>query len=117
MFRIQKSTTARYTATLKDELGAVVPGSTLTALTLTVYDVDTSQILNARDAQDALNTNGVSVDEQGNLVWTIAPADTAIITASKSSERHRAVFAFSWGNGKRAWHRVDLQVDNESVVP
>jgi hypothetical protein len=46
-----------------------IPGSTLTTLTLTLYCEDADlTIVNSRDSQNVLQTNGVTVDEFGALV-------------------------------------------------
>lgn len=113
---VLERTSARYSGTLKDELGNVVPGANLTALLLTLYDLETGTVLNSRSAQNVLNANGVTVDGSGVVVWLMDPADNAIVTTGRSSERHRAVFDIQWGTGKRSVHRIDIQVDNETVV-
>lgn len=109
-----KGSTGLMTGILRDELGAVVPLASLTALTITLTDIDTGQIINTRNAQNALNTNNVTVDSGGNLAWTLQPADNVIITATTELERHRVKFEWAWSLGTKAGkHIEDFQVENE----
>lgn len=112
-FTITEKTSGQYTADLVDELGVAVPGANLTTLILTLYDLDTDTIVNGRNGQNVLNANGVTVDVAGHLVWTIAPADTTMVTAASGSERHRAIFVATWNGGAKSlpWE-VELVVQN-----
>jgi hypothetical protein len=110
---IPEGSSARYTATLLDELGAGVPAASLTTLTLTLYDDKTGAIINGRNAQNVLNANGVSVDASGNLVWAITPADTPIVTDTLQTETHYAVFKATWSSGAKGLsHAAPLTVTN-----
>ena len=60
---VNEKITARYTADIQDHEENAIAGSSLTTLTLTLYDKVTGTVINSRDNQDVLNTNGVSVDE------------------------------------------------------
>jgi hypothetical protein len=68
--------------------------------------------LNGRDAQNVLNANGVTIDDSGNLVWTLAPADNAIVSPGADLERHRAVFDVQWSSTRRLVHEVEILVRN-----
>ena len=100
--QIFEQSSADLTATLlqdSDDPQSVVPGSSLLSLTLTLYDVETGQIINQRDNQDVLNTNQVTVDENGLLTWYMQPEDTIIVTDElppDSTEQHIALFTFTW---------------------
>lgn len=98
---VNASTTARYTGLLVDETGASVPASILTMLTLSLIDAVTGAIVNNRDAQSVLNQNGVTVDENGNLVWELTPADTAILDHTHASEKRQAIFIATWASGAK----------------
>lgn len=117
MYDVVERTSGIYTATLKDQADAVVPASTLATLTLTLYNVADLSIINSRNAQDVLNTNGVAVSEEGVLTWTIAPADNAIVNAARASELHKAVFVATWDTTKQMVHEVDIRVKNVGKVP
>lgn len=117
MFDVTEKTSALYEATLQDEAGVAVAGSSLATLTLTLYDVATGTILNSRNAQNVLNLNGVTVSEAGALAWTMVPADNAITTTSRSYELHRAVFIATWDTTKQMVHEVEIRVRNIGKVP
>lgn len=116
-FNVPEQTSALYTATLVDETGAVVPGTSLLTLTLTLYDKTTGGILNSRNAQNVLNANGVTIDANGLVSWTIAPADSLIITNTNDVETHIALFQATWGGGAKALKfEVTLLVKNLGMV-
>lgn len=107
-FRVHERTTPRYTATLKDETGAVVPGSALSALRLTLYNLGSGAIINTRDDQNVLGTstavNGVTVSEAGLLTWDLDEADLAIQSARVpvgGVERHVALFTWVYDGTRR----------------
>lgn len=101
--QVPEKSTARITGVLKDEAGNVITAASLTTLTLTLYVLGfPSQIVNSRDAQNVLNANGVTVDASGNLVWTMTPADNAIIDVTNDVETHIALFQWTWNAGAKA---------------
>jgi hypothetical protein len=110
--RARERTSGSYTATLRDENGAVVPGSVLTSLTLTFTDVRTGEVINGRTAQNVLNANGVTVNESGVMTWTMSAADNQIIGVGLASERHVARFTAQWGVAKQVVHEVAFEVEN-----
>jgi hypothetical protein len=109
---INEETTGRYTATLYDETGAVVDGTAMTTLTLSLYDKKTGATINSRSAQNALNANGVTVTSAGALTWTISTDDTVIV-GRQSRERHVALFIGTWSSGTKTFtHPVEMDVVN-----
>ena len=118
-FHQLERTTGSFRGVLTDHLGDPIPGSVLDTLTLTLYDTDSAQtILNGRNDQDVLNTNGVTVDEDGNLVWEIAALDNIINRSALTFERHVALFEWTWANGERfGKHEAIVVVRNLSKVP
>lgn len=116
--QMNERTSGVYTATIVDAAQQPVPGSNLEQLTLTLYDLVTKAVINSRNAQNVLNTNGVTVDGNGLLTWTIAPADNPIITAGKLLEAHRAVFHGTWASGSREYtYQMEIQVTNLYSIP
>jgi hypothetical protein len=117
-FSVRERTSGVYSATLRDEAGAVIPDATLESLTLSRYVTGSGAVVNNRDQQDVLNTNDVTVDSSGTLTWAVRPADNAIVgTHGRRFERHRAVFQFTWSSGtKRGWHAVEFLVQSERAV-
>lgn len=128
--RAMEGSTPRFWATLRDEMGALIQASSLTSLSLTLYDVATKRILNSRDSQNVLNINNVTVynslqsgtDEDGksityNLLWQLQPLDTAIVRPGKAVEVHAAEFVWTWDSGaRRGVHREYLQVANVEAI-
>ena len=117
--RVRERSSGRYTCSIKDETEVAIPASSIATLTLTLYDVATGTILNARDAQDVLNANNVTIDSNGNLIWLVQPADHAVVsTRPNTIERHRGVFRYTWVDGvtKSDWHAVEFLVEAEPEV-
>lgn len=117
-FDTLEQTTPRFTATLVAEDGVTpIPGSTLTTLTLTLYaDNDDLTIINGRDHQNVLQTNGVTVDEFGLLTWTLSQADQAVLDDALSFERHIALFEWTWPTNRAGKFEFVLVVGNLAKV-
>ncbi len=117
---VREACTALYTATLQDETHTAIPGSSLTTLTLTLYDQASGSILNSRNRQNVLNANNVTVTEAGVLAWTMQPADNAIVNLSVAAgarERHVALFEWTWAAGAKAGkYEVFFDVQNLTKV-
>lgn len=116
---INERTTARYTALAVDETEEPIPASSLSTLTLTLYDKASGEIINGRQAQDALNANGVSVDESGNVEWIITPDDTPVVGTPRPGlvETHIALFEWTWAGGTKAGkHELELLVKQIAKV-
>jgi len=62
IFEVPELSTPVYRSALIDDLGEPVQGALLTTLTLTVLQEYTLAVVNGRDGQDVLNTNGVTID-------------------------------------------------------
>ena len=100
--RYKPNSTATFSATILDAAGATVGSSSLTSATLTLKRGST--VINVRDGQSVLNSNNVSINSTGGLVWSVQVADVA---ASSRCE-HRAEFAFTTTGGETitATHRM-----------
>lgn len=117
-YSVLERVSVKYTATIKDEAGTAIPGSALTALTLTLYSVHSGTIVNSRNDQNVLNANGVTVDEAGLLTWIMDPLDNQVLDTAFAYERHRALFEWTWSGGTKAGkHEVDFLVQNLGQVP
>lgn len=90
-----------YSATITDPSEAAIPLSKVDTLVLTLVDLDSDTVINSRDNQDVLNANDVTYNEQGELVWTIRPADNAIVgdVCAGKAQRHLATFELTWTDG------------------
>ncbi len=99
-FQVNRDTTATFTGTLTDASGTVVPSASLTALTLTLYDLNTRSvasgygIINNRNLQNVLNANNVTVNAQGVVTFSMVVADNPCI-GTQPQERHRMVWRWS----------------------
>ena len=114
---IPERSSAKVTFTLKDENGSVVPGSSLTTFTLTLYPTtDSTTTINSRNDQNVLNVNGVTVDSQGVVIWLVDPADNAIIDTDLTVENHIALFEWTWGSGKAGRHEILMTIQNLTLV-
>lgn len=115
---IDAGETAVYSGVVTNGVGAPLPASSLDSLTLTLTDAATGAVVNARDAQNALNANGVTVGAAGELVWTMTPQDTALLAASPApdaTELRVAVFRWTWDAGAGVGsHRITFRVRNVS---
>ena len=109
-FHVRESSSARLTATIKDETETAIPAASIDTLTLELYDQrthldspgSTAAIINGRAGQDILNANGCVVDSSGNLTLTLKPADNVIVNAGQSSERHVALLKWTYAAGLKA---------------
>lgn len=117
-FDVLERITVRYRATLIDDNGTAVPGTSLTTITLTVYDKSTGNILNNRNDQNVLNQNNVTIDSNGLLEWIVQPEDLAIVNTNHANEIHVALFEWTWQSGTRSGkHEMELIVKNLTKVP
>jgi hypothetical protein len=109
-FHARESSSSRLEAVIKDEDEVAIPAASLGTLTLMLYDQitelaspgSTAAIINSRNRQSVLNANGGTVDASGNMVMTFTPADNEIRHTSRSSERHVALFEYSYAGGLKA---------------
>lgn len=117
IFPVPERATQKFTATVKDENGAAIPGASLTTLTLTLYETTTQQIINGRDAQNVLNANGVTVDSAGLLTWVMAPLDNQHLGLARP-ELHVALFEWTYDSGnKRGQHEVGFSIIDSPFSP
>ena len=58
IYDIDEKVTGVYSFTIKDENSVAIPGASLTGLTLTLRSAASGVVVNARNAQNALNVNG-----------------------------------------------------------
>jgi len=110
--RLDEKTIAKYKATITDEDQAAIASSSLSTLTLTLYDVETGTIINSRNGQNILNANNVIIDSDGLLTWTIQAADNEIVGTRRRAgqyEKHVALFEYTWSS-KASKHELILEI-------
>lgn len=123
-FPIDEQESGSYIATITDDTGAMLPGSVLVTLKLSLFVVrqDGSITYIRGPQQNVLNVNQVDVFDvlqtlpdgrTYNLRWRIQPADTTLVEALPY-ERHQFVFEWGWPSGQGK-HPAVLVVRN--LVP
>lgn len=119
VYEVKEQTTPKYTATLRDDAGAVLPAASVVTFTLTLYVIKTDGTIayvNSRNAQNVLNTNNVTLDAAGLVTWSVQVADTTLVE-SLPFERHIALWEWTWDGGAKAGkHEVILNVQNLTEV-
>jgi hypothetical protein len=108
--------TARFNAIIKDELGVATPASSLNTLTLTLYNKRDLELVNSRNKQDILNTNGGTVDGSGNFALTLTPEDMIIVRRVNVQEVHIALIEWTYGSGKAGGHEIEFTLDNMQYI-
>ena len=94
------------TGILLTEDGARLPGADLDTLTVTLTDQASGAVVNGRQGQNILNTNGGSVSAQGAFRLELSAADTRLVGAT-TREVRRALIEFTFGGGeRRGMHEV-----------
>lgn len=119
--KVLEETSATFTATLlsdKTDPTSTVAASSLSSLKLTLYDVCTGDIINSREGQNVLNTNNVTVDEDGLLTWNIQGDDNQIVSTTLAAgeyETHIALFEWVWSSGQGK-EQIELMVEQLDKV-
>lgn len=116
---IAELTTQRLTARIRDENGVGFKPDTLTLL---LYDVATSGVINSRNRVSIRDANGGTLSATGLLTLQLDPADTVIVgtnnSAAGAKERHIALLEWTWGGGAKAGnHEIEMTVVNLAKVP
>lgn len=110
---IPEKSTAVLSFVVKDEDGNAIPGTSLTTLTITLYNDRDASIINSRNDTDILGTNGGSVDANGNGKWKMEELDNAIVQDGLTKEDHTALFKWTYNTGAdTGYHQVRLPVAN-----
>jgi hypothetical protein len=108
----------RFRATLTKDDGSPLGSAALTALTLTVYDLETNGIINGLNQANILNAGRGTIDAAGNLTVALESADNPVVTSDNLRERHRARVIGSWNSGKgHTSKEFEFTIVNLSIVP
>lgn len=117
---VAERTSLRFTATLVDETGTAVQAGSLTTLTLTLYNRDSTakEILNSVTQVNILNTGRGTVHAtSGLLTLVLEPADNQIVDGTQDQEWHRALIEGTYAVGVKAFKfEVDFPVRNLNKV-
>lgn len=111
--------TVKWTGTMKDEDGAVVPSAQILTFLLDLALLD-GTIINSRDDQNIKNANDVTVHATSGLVtWRLTTADLALQDEAKAIEVHRATMRYTYNDGvavRTGVHRVDFAVQQVTAL-
>jgi hypothetical protein len=122
---IREQSTPVITLELRDQDGNKI--NTLSALELTYYEKKTGDIINLRDKQNVLNTDGV-VFSAGTVTWKLGLEDTKIMrkeikdfdsdTKSEDwNEKHVALFKYKFNAGAdQDWAQLEIYIMNLKTV-
>lgn len=117
---IAEEVSAELTATLVGIDGAPINGGVIDALTATLFDLKSGDILNGRDHVDAIADMAATISALGELVVQLEPDDNVIVDDSKSTEQHVLMLEWEWtapGGQKEGKAEVVFTVRNFTKVP
>lgn len=99
-----------YTGQIVDGAGAGIPASSLDALTLSIVDTMSNEIINGVSQVDILNTGRGRVDSQGNLTISLLTGDTSMDEVPGETQVQRSlVIDFSYNSGNsEGRHQVNF---------
>lgn len=95
---INEQTTAQYTCTLTDPTGAAIDTGAVTAIVATLKDTADDTVINSRNAQDVLGTNGGSLGAGGAFTLTLSTLDT-IARGTAALQPRRLTLKVTYASG------------------
>ena len=126
---IPEKSTSVYSATFKDETGAVVGGGVngMSSITATLYSLDSPTLvvitgglhsLTSDVPKDVFGVNNGTYDTNtGVFELTLQAADNQVLNPALSRERHRLLIEYAWNSSaKTANHVVDIVIINRNKV-
>ena len=115
---VNEESTQVWAGVLADSAGSPIGSGALDTLVMSFFDLESGTIVNSRSGQDILNANNVVVDGSGVITWTLQPADTTLIDATKTHETHRAEIRGTYNSGAGTLkHDVDFKIRNFVKLP
>jgi hypothetical protein len=111
---VNEESSFQYKARLKDPDGNVI--TSFSAIELTIYDPETDEIVNSREAVNVNGANGGDVDDEGWFTWDSEPDDAVILDDTKRKENRVLQFRFAWPGGGQHYHEFEFQVKNLALV-
>jgi hypothetical protein len=111
---ISEGTSGRVRARLKDEDGAAIDTSAVTATVATYHD-HRGAVINSRNAQDVFSTNGGSWASGGWFTMQLVPADTQVSAGPEFQLRKLGVLV-THSSGKKAPQEIWFYVRRLSTI-
>lgn len=113
-FREQTSVVLRATLMDTSDPPVAIPGASLNAATLTLYDeADPFDIINSRNRVDILS----NIDTDGVLTFEFTPTDMLIQDDDELMENHRALIEWTYSTTKQGSFEIRIVVQNVLKVP
>lgn len=113
--------TAFITAELVDQADLPIVKANINALTLTLYDMATLGLINSRDNQNILDTNGGSLHAtDGTLTIELSPLDMVIVSALNPPpryEHHVARIEWTYNTTRKGSCDIEFRVENSQKEP
>lgn len=98
------------TATLRDLAGNAIDPGSVTAITVTLVDVISGEVVNDRQDQNCLNANGGTLGVGGAFRFVLSADDTIAIGTSRYQDR-RLTFEVLYTDGEEH-EQIRFTVDN-----
>lgn len=117
-YEVKEAATTRIAGVVTEENGVTpIPGSVLSTFRMTIWDEDADETLIVDD-RDILNANDATVDEDGNFIILLSPADVPIQNPDLPFERHPVLLNWTWGEApeRTGRHLLILVVRNLAKV-
>ena len=116
--RIPEKSAFRYTASLLKEDGTALGSADVSALTLTVYNLDSAlTIINSINGVSILNVGRGTLSAGGALVVTLDALDLALVDSTIEEERHIMLITGTYASGARFFrHEIEHTVVNLQKV-
>ena len=98
MDNVREGSSGTLTITLKQHDGIPIPKVSLETLTLTLYDVETDQVINSRSGVNIFDAHGCTVADDGTATLSLTPADNVVIDRNRpygEPEIHAALVKFT----------------------
>jgi len=126
--RFNEGSSGYIRAQIVDSNGDPVPFSDLTVATLTLYDIQTLEIINGRNEQDILaaglspaEKNNVVYEDDGYFTWHLQPGlegsspedqgDNRKVTPRRQIERHQPLFHFEFPGGAFNYGKGNIEIE------
>lgn len=103
--RYDAGETGKMSGVFKDSDGVTIPGTSISAITLTLTDSATGAVVNSRSAQDVKGVNNGDLTSGGVFTWAIQPGDTTPLSGASASE-HVAEFSATYTSASQAGTQV-----------
>lgn len=112
---IDEQTTAKITATMKDETGALISSASVDTCTLTLYDKASKTVINSKTLTNILNANNGTWSTVGAFTLTLLPADNVMVGTS-GFEKHVARILYTYNTTKKGSEEIEFTVRNLYTV-